>query len=321
MTTQPANSFRRWVSLGLIALLVLVLSPVMYCAVMLYGLNSHNQFTDTLTASVPFPAVLVNGQWITYDELKQAIQKTQQISDTFADDPTLLDQIGALPTDAELAELEFNRLIDRALLEQLAEQFGVAVTDADIETAYQDQVLSQVQGDETKVEETLQELYGWTIAEFKQEILREAVLRDTLQTYLIDNDVPEFTADAKQRITDIQTQLATDPSQFASLAEQYSEDGSATLGGDLGWFARGQMVPEFEEASFALTEPNQISDIVQTQYGYHLIQLIERKAATDTEPEQVQARHILIMYSLDSYLEQLRAQANIKELVDPVSVL
>lgn len=83
---------------------------------------------------------------------------------------------------------------------------------------------------------------------------------------------------AKETVTRLSMELKKGAS-FEKLAEAHSMDQStAKAGGDIGWFVRGQMVPEFENAVVALKKPNEISEPIRTQFGYHLIQLSEKKA-------------------------------------------
>jgi peptidyl-prolyl cis-trans isomerase SurA len=91
---------------------------------------------------------------------------------------------------------------------------------------------------------------------------------------------------AKARVTRILQEI-TDGLDFAAAAKRYSEDPTAEKGGDLGWFGKGEMVPTFEAVAFALTT-GQISGVVSTRYGFHLIQCIERSG------DRLHARHILV---------------------------
>jgi parvulin-like peptidyl-prolyl isomerase len=107
---------------------------------------------------------------------------------------------------------------------------------------------------------------------------------------------PELDVDKKNRAKAEEVlKRARAGEDFAKLAQEFSTDGSKDKGGDLGWFGHGDMVPEFEQATYAL-KPGQISDIVQSKFGFHIIKLEEKKTETKdgkTE-EKVHARHILI---------------------------
>ena len=90
---------------------------------------------------------------------------------------------------------------------------------------------------------------------------------------------------AKSLLSQIKEEIRLGAS-FANMAKEKSQDASAPQGGDLGYFQRGQMVPPFEQAAFNLA-PGEVSDIVQTRFGLHLIMLEDRKAAVQYEEKAV----------------------------------
>jgi len=144
-------------------------------------------------------------------------------------------------------------------------------------------------------------------AMYTQQRARHILLRTTPQ-------LP--TTELVKRMAEIRKQVTDGQSSFAQLARQYSEDGSGSKGGDLGWASPGQFVPEFEKALSAL-QPGQISEPVVSRFGVHLIQLIERREVQLTEQQKRDAARTVLRErrfesAYEEWSRELRAGAYVE---------
>ncbi len=94
--------------------------------------------------------------------------------------------------------------------------------------------------------------------------------------------------EVKARLRDFADRINKGESDFSTLAILYSEDGSSIRGGELGFMGKGQLVPEYAAVAFNLNDPKKVSKIVETEYGFHIIQLIEKRG------DRINTRHILL---------------------------
>lgn len=111
---------------------------------------------------------------------------------------------------------------------------------------------------------------------------------------------------AREKAEKLRKELAGG-ADFAALAKANSICPSSSLGGDLGHFGKGQMVPSFEQAAFAL-KPGELSDVVETQFGYHIIKVTERKGAETTPFKDVRAR-------IEEYLKGQKVSAAVNDFL------
>jgi peptidyl-prolyl cis-trans isomerase SurA len=123
------------------------------------------------------------------------------------------------------------------------------------------------------------------------------------------------------RLAEMKLQIAAGQANFAQLARENSEDGSAAQGGDLGWASPGQFVPEFDEAMKNL-EPEQISDPVVSRFGVHLIQVVERRQQpVDRKQQREIARNVLRERKFDTayqeWAREVRARAYVERREAP----
>jgi len=122
-------------------------------------------------------------------------------------------------------------------------------------------------------------------------------------------------SDALNRVDSVYAEIAAG-ADFGELAKKYSDDtGSATRGGELSWFSSGMMVPEFNDAAFALEKEGEISKPVRTQFGYHIIRLIGKRpyAPFEDKKDEIQTKLERTGYSIQLYqptIDQLKNDYN-----------
>lgn len=162
--------------------------------------------------------------------------------------------------------------------------------------------------------------------------LADVYMKENAKRFAATEEEAKALADSAQAKAADALRRARSGEDFEKLAKELSQEpGSEQRGGDLGWFGRDQMVPEFANAAFALKE-GEVSDVVQTQFGYHVIKNEGRRTAPGEmggEPEeQVKARHILFMTApervkqyLDGhkqrqFLDQIASRSNVRVAED-----
>lgn len=248
------------------------------------------------------------------------------------------------------------KLVDRHLIENAIKKQNVAVSEEELDQKMEEvreefSKASQQMGNEASLEAITQQL-GITEKELRdsieQSIAIEKILMDrgmeepdeaTVKAFYeankeqferpeqvharhilvqVDRESDQAAWDAAEKKAQMLRKEATaTDSDFAKLAEEKSEGPSASKGGDLGFFGRGQMVPAFEEAVFSL-QKGEVSEPVKTDFGWHIIKLEEKREAGTVPFEEIddelaaQMKNQAIQEALVAYLDELRGSANIE---------
>src|SRR3989344_805067 len=222
---------------GLLVLIVALASS----AAALYIFKVRNPILSAVTRVVPFPAAFVDFHPLSYtqwreraDELLDFQQRMQAQDATYAP-----------PAQLEIERHALDRMIDQYLLERLARQFGVAVTSPEMDEELE-KIVTEI-GGRDQLSTQLDTLYRWNIEEFTREIVGPTLLKEKIQRAI--NLDERINQESLQRALGVLEKIRAGNLTFERIAQDYSEDYTALQGGELGYFSRGQMVPEFEAAA------------------------------------------------------------------------
>ena len=157
--------------------------------------------------------------------------------------------------------------------------------------------------------------------ENKDDFYTDTVKASHILLKTIDDDGKELSEDkkkeAKKKAEEALAKVKSGE-DFAKVAKEYSEDSSASSGGELGTFGRGKMVTEFENAAFAM-KAGEISDIVETEYGYHIIKVTDRVDKQETYDDvKDKIKSTLASEKYTEYVEKLKKDSTIEQKEDIV---
>lgn len=270
-------------------LVALFLGFGVYYSLILNGVKklSTAPFVVKSAEILHMPAAKVNGKKILYSDY---IDNLNAMNTFYETDDTGIPR----PVDNEMSDYVLSRLVINELIRQTAEEFDVDVSQEELDTIVQEQILTNFESEE-KAHEEIKNRYNWEFDHFLQQIVYPTELeRKVAENFVSSKDMSDEDVMASAQAVLDRIKNGED---FAAMALEFGTDGTATQGGDLGWFSRGMMVAEFEEAAFGL-EAGQLSDEpIKTQFGYHIIQVDEKRTTKDKETgenvEEVKARHIL----------------------------
>jgi hypothetical protein len=304
-------SIIRTMAMGLgISLCVALVAVVSVFVYGIYKKQWSGPGASMIAHALPLPAATVNGNVIRYADYLDDLATVRRF---FAKQAEQANADGApfdAPTDDELRSGVLERLVQAEILSEEVARFNIVADQKEVDDEYGK--IAAAEG--ANPEEKIQELYGWSVAQFKEKVMKPYLLQTKLAT-AIEND-EALNAPAKTRAEEALSKVKGG-GDFAELAKEYSGDPStAAEGGNLDWFERGIMVKEFEDVAFALKKGD-VSDLVKTRFGYHIIRCddIEKDKKTG-EVTRVKASHILIPgTNVEEYLKSQTDKATIKKYV------
>jgi peptidyl-prolyl cis-trans isomerase C len=215
-------------------------------------------------------------QLITYTVMSQEAA-SKKVSVTEVDIDQRINQMRGQGSDAEFKKALEARSMS---VEQLR-------SDARVQLTIEKLMEGEVAGIAAATDAEARQFYDTNPDKFK----RGETVRASHILLKVDAKAPEAVRkQTRARIESILKQVRSGK-DFAALAKQHSQDGSAASGGELGYFERERMVPAFSQAAFAL-KPGEISDVVTTDFGYHIIKVTERKGAETVPFDQVRGQII-----------------------------
>jgi len=218
-------------------------------------------------------------------------------------------------TEEQMSDQVVWRLANNAMVSQIAKKFDVKVEKKDIEDL-KTQVLQQFKSEE-ELENELIKRYGWNLKLYETKVIRPFVLQSKVSEKIqTDKDAINTVLSQADEVLE----KIKNGASFEEMAQLYGSDGTKDSGGDLGWFGKGEMVAQFENAVFALKKGQLSETLVETEFGYHIVKVTDTKTERVKDEsgkwvneQKVRASHILFRFPIfEQYMDDYLKKVQIK---------
>ncbi len=269
-----------------------------------------------LSQKIAYPAVVVNDQKIIYNhDLQENLKALEHFyeNQNFSDVGIRIDFSTADGRKRlKIKEKDIlNKLVEDAGIEILAKEKGIEISSLEIDSLIGQQVLEN--GTDQQVTQNLQDLYGWDLDKFKQRIALPDIYGQKLKEAVMSEN--EYNKEALGKIEKARAELL-EGKDFVQVVRTYSEGQSVDEGGEIGWIAKDQVIPEVAEKIFSEeSDTDQLKrEIIESELGYHIVEVEESKK--ENEVDTVRLRQIFVRKeSFADWLKTQMQKMNVKVLL------
>lgn len=277
---------------GIVVILVVVLvSAYIYTKAQVRNL-SESPFVLRASETFRVPIAKIKGNSVLYAEFMTDYRSLKRFYENQPDGTPI-------PSDTEIQEQVLSRLMINELIADLASSYNIRISDEDMSQA-RSELLSQFPDEETATTE-INNTFGWSLDTFANRVIGPIVTeRKVSEAFATDESVEtkykanqvkgshilfvsnsDSDSEATKANAEAVLQRIKDGEDFATLAKEFGADGTAEVGGDLGWIDRGMTVPSFEDVLFSLHAGQLHDSVVETEFGFHIVRADEIRTVND----------------------------------------
>jgi len=257
------------------AVIVIILLYLTIIGIAIYGFGIYNNLIRKTASIIPYPAAFLESDWISLDSLNNRTKSVKKFYES-QDFSSLGMRVDFSTEDGKKRlkikeKMVLNKMIEDKIIENEANKKGIILT-KEIISQEVDRKMKEY-GSENYLKENLMRLYGWSIEDFEEYIVKPDIYREKLFENIQKND--PSSKKSEEKIYAAKKDLEN-KSDFGEIVKKYSEGESAKNNGSLGWFNTNQMLPEIATAIFSL-EKGKTSNIIRSTIGYHIVKIDDKK--------------------------------------------